>query len=103
MGETSMTPIERQQREYLPKARSKYRAWRFWQSLWRWTNFMVGGSATVLSAIIAANIENAFLDSTLAVALASANGTSALSTSRRMRNGSSGARKGNSALYGRPD
>jgi hypothetical protein len=32
---------------------------------------MVGGSATVLSAIIAANIENAFLDSTLAVALAS--------------------------------
>ncbi|MGH6916854.1 MAG: hypothetical protein ACREJ0_04025 [Geminicoccaceae bacterium] len=65
-----MTSMEGPKREYLPKAQSKYRAWRFWQSLWKATNFIVGGSAAGLSALIAANVESQFLGPTLTVALA---------------------------------
>jgi hypothetical protein len=45
-------------RNYLPKARSLYRAWRRWESIWSWGNVLLGGLSTGLGALVAANTKD---------------------------------------------
>ena len=57
-------------RNYRPTAFSKYLGWRKWQSRWRFANILLGGLATLLGAIVAANTKQPFLPDFLAVAIA---------------------------------
>jgi hypothetical protein len=57
-------------REYLPKAYKLYQAWRRWQRVWRFTNVAIGGSATLIGAVVAANAQSEFLPKEWSVSLA---------------------------------
>ena len=66
-------PIERQPPKYFE---GKYRAWKFWSSVWSGVHYIAGAAAAGLSAIVAANVraKPPFLSdtSTLWVAIAAA-------------------------------
>jgi len=56
----------------IPKViEDKYKAWRFWASVWNWVHIVVGGSSVALSTIVAANTNHDFLGSN-AIVVASA-------------------------------
>jgi len=46
------------------EAEARYKAWRKWESIWGWTNLLIGGSSVGLGALVAANTQTPFLNST---------------------------------------
>jgi hypothetical protein len=57
-------------RNYFPKAKALYGAWRRWESIWSWGNVLLGGLATGLGALVAANTKTPFLSPACGIGIA---------------------------------
>jgi peptidoglycan/LPS O-acetylase OafA/YrhL len=53
----------------LPKVMKLYAAWRFWQSAWTYIAIALGGTATAIGAVVAANTTKGFLPTAVGIAL----------------------------------
>ena len=52
------------------EAETRYEAWRKWETIWGWSNILIGGLSVLLGALVAANTKTPFLDSNSAVTCA---------------------------------